>query len=260
MIISFRLKCPQCWNGERVSTQTVKLLSVPHGGTTLPKIKRGRWWRRGGGACLVVLLHYDLPVKHPSSLPQHVEVKLRKHWWHNAPPRHLSVSRFISSHQIRWQNQSPYVGCRTAWWWWGSSSSRTTRYTGWGVSQSTFQFCARTAEQSKWSSAPQWLPQGKRRWTGCICGGRGHTIFTQKPLKITCMLKQTGLEAETHTRHTWMHNSDQSCNSSSIKVHINVVERHSLVSNKLKLSVQIPLSRADMWRFSCSCWKSIGNF
>lgn len=32
----------------------------------------------GGGAHLVVLLHYDLPVKHPSSLPQHVEVELRK--------------------------------------------------------------------------------------------------------------------------------------------------------------------------------------
>lgn len=33
----------------------------------------------GGGARLVVLLHYDLPEKHPSSLPQHVEVELRKH-------------------------------------------------------------------------------------------------------------------------------------------------------------------------------------
>lgn len=30
--------------------------------------------------CLVILLHYDLPVKHPSPLPQHVEVELRKHW------------------------------------------------------------------------------------------------------------------------------------------------------------------------------------
>lgn len=30
-------------------------------------------------ARLVVLLHYDLPVKHPSPLPQHVEVELRKH-------------------------------------------------------------------------------------------------------------------------------------------------------------------------------------
>lgn len=29
---------------------------------------------------LVILLHYDLPVKHPSPLPQHVEVELRKHW------------------------------------------------------------------------------------------------------------------------------------------------------------------------------------
>lgn len=36
--------------------------------------------RRGVVACLVVLLHYDLPVKHPSSLPQHVEVELRKQW------------------------------------------------------------------------------------------------------------------------------------------------------------------------------------
>lgn len=34
----------------------------------------------GGGAHLVVLLHYDLPVKHPPSLPQHVEVELRKQW------------------------------------------------------------------------------------------------------------------------------------------------------------------------------------
>lgn len=31
-------------------------------------------------ACLVVLLHYDFPKKHPSPLPQHVEVELRKQW------------------------------------------------------------------------------------------------------------------------------------------------------------------------------------
>lgn len=31
-------------------------------------------------ACLVVLLYYDLPEKHPPPLPQHMEVELRKHW------------------------------------------------------------------------------------------------------------------------------------------------------------------------------------
>ena len=62
----------------------------------------------------------------------------------------------------------PYVGCRTAWWWWGSSSSRTTRYTCWGASWSTFQICVRTAEQSKWLAAPQRLPQGTGWWRGCI--------------------------------------------------------------------------------------------
>jgi len=45
---------------------------------------RGRWWwwwwRQEVVASLVVLLHYDLPVKHPSPLPQHVEEELRKHW------------------------------------------------------------------------------------------------------------------------------------------------------------------------------------
>lgn len=52
---------------------------------------RGRWGRCVEAAAgsknryevvarLVVLLHYDLPVKHPSPLPQHVEVQLRKHW------------------------------------------------------------------------------------------------------------------------------------------------------------------------------------
>lgn len=43
---------------------------------------RGRWWwwwwRQEVVASLVVLLHYDLPVKHPSPLPQHVEEELRK--------------------------------------------------------------------------------------------------------------------------------------------------------------------------------------
>lgn len=31
-------------------------------------------------ACLVVLLYYDLPEKHPPPLPQHMEVELRKQW------------------------------------------------------------------------------------------------------------------------------------------------------------------------------------
>ena len=35
--------------------------------------------RRKVVACLVVFLHYDLPVKHPSPLPQHVEEELREH-------------------------------------------------------------------------------------------------------------------------------------------------------------------------------------
>lgn len=40
----------------------------------LAQLKAQRWRHR-----LVVLLHYDLPVKHSSPLPQHVEVELRKH-------------------------------------------------------------------------------------------------------------------------------------------------------------------------------------
>lgn len=37
-------------------------------------------------AGLVILFHYDLPVKHPSPLPQHVEVELRKHWGEEDKP------------------------------------------------------------------------------------------------------------------------------------------------------------------------------
>lgn len=80
MTTSFCLKllCRIC---ERVSTQTAQLL-----------LSCEERWRQGSGvggdggvrpgvaACLVVLLHDDLPVKHPSPLPQHVEVELRKHW------------------------------------------------------------------------------------------------------------------------------------------------------------------------------------
>lgn len=49
------------------------------------KVTNGRWWRKWGSKegkkkHLVILLHYDLPVKHLSPLPQHVEVELRKHW------------------------------------------------------------------------------------------------------------------------------------------------------------------------------------
>lgn len=57
--------------------------------------------RRGVVACLVVLLHYDLPVKHPSSLPQHVEVELRKHWRNKQTkkkPPHLCGSQLIRLH------------------------------------------------------------------------------------------------------------------------------------------------------------------
>lgn len=70
------------------------------------------------------------------------------------------------------QKKAPYVGCRTAWRWWGSSSSRTTRYTRWGVSWSTFQFCVRTAARRKWSSALRRPPGGTKWWRGCIWGGR----------------------------------------------------------------------------------------
>lgn len=52
--------------------------------------------KRGVAACLVVLLHYDLPVKHPSSLPQHVEVELRKHWRHKKINIYLIVGSYVS--------------------------------------------------------------------------------------------------------------------------------------------------------------------
>lgn len=93
-----------------------------------------------GGACLVVFLHYDLPMKHPSPLPQHVEKKAEE-----------------------------TMGYRTAWRWWGSSSSQMTHYTCWEASWSTFQICVRTAEQHKWWTALQRLPGDTRRWRGCIC-------------------------------------------------------------------------------------------
>lgn len=35
--------------------------------------------KAGGGARLIILLHYDLTVENFPSLSQHVEVKLRKH-------------------------------------------------------------------------------------------------------------------------------------------------------------------------------------
>lgn len=37
-------------------------------------------------------------MKHPSSLPQHVEVELGKHWRHNAPPPPTFISVVISVH------------------------------------------------------------------------------------------------------------------------------------------------------------------
>lgn len=39
----------------------------------------GGWGLAQTEVRLVVLFHYDLAVKHPSPLPQHVEVELRKH-------------------------------------------------------------------------------------------------------------------------------------------------------------------------------------
>lgn len=47
-------------------------------------------------AGLVILFHYDLPVKHPSPLPQHVEVELRKHWgWKKNQQKLLKLLRCL---------------------------------------------------------------------------------------------------------------------------------------------------------------------
>lgn len=153
--------------------------------------------RRGVAACLVVLLHYDLPVKHPSSLPQHVEVELRKHWWNKKKTTHLSGCQLIRLHVqinlLTWDvgqhddneavvvverhiiqvRESNGVHPSSAYEW----QSRVNGHQLSGDSQ-------RVKDDEKVVSA----------------GGKLHDFF-QEVLKITCcVLKQTGLDAKTHAR------------------------------------------------------------